>query len=86
MKKLLLTLVCVLSAGLWAENYAVRFCGQNGGENTKVCAGARVGTEPDGSEEWGVATCGPDITIAPGAVVPAGAMIYESVGGMSHDN
>ena len=36
MKKLLLTLVCVLSAGLWAENYAVRFCGQNGGENTKV--------------------------------------------------
>ena len=34
MKKLLLTLVCVLSAGLWAENYAVRFCGQNGGENT----------------------------------------------------
>ena len=56
------------------------------GENTKVCAGARVGTEPDGSEEWGVATCGPDITIAPGAVVPAGAMIYESVGGMSHDN
>lgn len=29
------------------------------GENTKVRAGAKVGTDPDGSESWNVATCGP---------------------------
>lgn len=55
------------------------------GENTKVLGGAHVGTEPDGSEGWGVATCGPGITIGEGAVVPAGAMIYESVEGTNHD-
>ena len=33
------------------------------GENTVVCAGAHVGAAPDGSEGWGVATCGPDIEI-----------------------
>ena len=46
------------------------------GENVRVCAGAHVGTEPDGTDAWGVATCGPDITIREGAVVPAAAMIY----------
>ena len=46
------------------------------GENTVVCAGAHVGAAPDGSEGWGVATCGPDIEIKAGAVVGAGAMIY----------
>lgn len=46
------------------------------GENTRVCAGAHVGAAPDGSESWGVATCGPDIVIRSGAQVPAGAMIY----------
>lgn len=51
------------------------------GENTKIQAGARVGTQPDGSEDWGVATVGPGIVVGPGAVVPAGAMIYESVEG-----
>ena len=51
------------------------------GENTVIEAGARVGTEPDGSDGWDVATCGPNITIGAGAVVPAGAMIYESVEG-----
>lgn len=55
------------------------------GERTKVLAGARVGTQPDGSEDWGVATCGPGITIGAGAVVPAGAMIYETVEGKNHD-
>ena len=39
-------------------------------------AGARVGTEPDGTEGWGVATLGPDVTVRAGAAVPAGAMIY----------
>lgn len=46
------------------------------GENTVVSAGAHVGAPPDGTEEWGVATCGPDITIRSGAQVPAAAMIY----------
>lgn len=49
------------------------------GENTRVCAGARVGTQPTGEEGWGIATCGPKIRVAPGAVVPAGAMIYGDV-------
>ena len=47
------------------------------GENTVVGKGAHVGTAPDGTESWGVATCGPDITIREGAVVPASAMIYK---------
>lgn len=46
------------------------------GENTVVSAGAHVGAPPDGTNEWGVATCGPDITIRSGAQVPAAAMIY----------
>ncbi len=51
------------------------------GEDTVIGAGAHVGTQPDGSEGWDVATCGPNITIGEGVVVPAGAMIYESVEG-----
>ena len=46
------------------------------GENTVIGNGAHVGAAPDGTDAWGVATCGPDITIRPGAVVPASAMIY----------
>ena len=46
------------------------------GERTVIKAGAHVGAAPDGSDAWGVATCGPDITIHENAVVPAGAMIY----------
>ena len=49
------------------------------GENTKVRAGARVGSEPDGSADWNVATCGPNIEVGAGAVVKAGAMLYDSV-------
>ena len=48
------------------------------GENTVISAGAHVGTAPDGSEGWSVATCGPDIHIGAGVSIPAGAMIYES--------
>ena len=51
------------------------------GENARVCAGAKVGSAPDGTEGWGVATCGPDITVGPGVVVEANAMLYESVEG-----
>ncbi len=46
------------------------------GENTVIGEGAHVGAAPDGTDEWGVATCGPDIKIRAGAVVPASAMIY----------
>ncbi len=46
------------------------------GEHTVIEEDAHVGGAPDGTDAWGVATCGPDITIRSGAVVPAGAMIY----------
>ena len=48
------------------------------GENVVVKAGATVGTEPDGSDNWGVATVGPNVTVRSVAAVPAGAMIYSS--------
>ena len=48
------------------------------GENTVVGKDAHIGQAPDGSESWGVATCGPNINIRDGASVPAGAMIYTS--------
>ena len=48
------------------------------GEGTVVRAGAHVGAAPDGTDGWGVATCGPEIEIRPGARVKAGAMIYTS--------
>ena len=48
------------------------------GENVVVGNNARVGTAPDGSAEWNVATVGPNVDIREGAVVPAGAMIYKS--------
>ena len=47
------------------------------GENTVVAAGAKVGGPPDGSEDWHVATCGPNIRIREGGVVAPGAMIYD---------
>ena len=46
------------------------------GENTVVGVNAHIGGAPDGTDGWGVATCGPGITIRPGAAVPAGAMVY----------
>ena len=48
------------------------------GENTVVHKDAHVGAPPDGTDAWGVATCGPNIEIRQGAQVPAGAMIYKS--------
>ena len=51
------------------------------GEGVHICRDARVGAEPDGTEAWGVATCGPGITVGPGAVVPPKAMLYENVMG-----
>ena len=49
------------------------------GENAVVHAGAHVGAQPDGSEEWNVATCGPNVEVGSGAVVKPGAMLYDSV-------
>ena len=49
------------------------------GENARICRGAHVGTEPDGTESWGVATCGPDVTVGPGAMVAPGAMLYDDL-------
>ena len=46
------------------------------GENTVIHSGAHVGMPPDGTDAWGVATCGPNVEIRSGAQVPAGAMIY----------
>ena len=46
------------------------------GENTVIGKNAHIGAAPDGTDGWGVATCGPDITIREGAVVGASAMIY----------
>ena len=51
------------------------------GEYARVAAGAVVGAEPDGSESWGIATLGPNVTVGAGAVVKPGAMLYESVEG-----
>ena len=59
----------VVKAGATVE-YAIL------GENTVIGPGAVVGTAPDGTEGWGVATCGPNVTVSAGKVIPAGAMIY----------
>ena len=48
------------------------------GENVVVKSGAVVGTDPDGSDNWGVATVGPDVTVGSGAVIAPNAMIYSS--------
>lgn len=48
------------------------------GENTVVKAGAHVGAAPDGTDAWGVATIGPNVTVREDAVVPASSMIYKS--------
>ena len=59
----------VVKAGATVE-YAIL------GENTVIEQGAVVGSSPDGSEGWGVATCGPNVVVKAGQAVPAGAMIY----------
>ena len=46
------------------------------GENTVVRKGAHVGQAPDGTDGWGVATCGPNIEIKQNGIVRSGAMIY----------
>ena len=51
-------------------------------ENVDVGEGAVIGERPEDKEnldEWGVAVVGNDVTIAPGAVIPAKAMIDHDV-------
>ena len=48
------------------------------GENAVIKAGAVVGSEPDGSENWSVATIGPDVVIGHGEEIPAGSMVYSN--------
>lgn len=48
------------------------------GENTTVGKGAHVGGPPDGTAEWGVATCGSNIYVRDGGHVKPGDMIYKS--------
>ncbi len=52
-------------------------------ENTVIGENAHVGADPSAvnSADWGIATIGADLTVAPGAVVPPKAMISENVGG-----
>ena len=49
------------------------------GEGVHVCAGAQIGSGPSGEDGWDIATIGPKLRVAAGAVVPAGAMIYSDV-------
>ena len=46
------------------------------GEGAEIGENAAVGSAPDGSEGWSVATCGPDCAIPAGKTVPAGSMVY----------
>lgn len=62
---------CVVEDGATVE-YAII------GENTIVHKNAHVGGAPDGTDSWGVATCGPNIEIKEGGIVKSGSMIYES--------
>ena len=46
------------------------------GENVTIGPGAHVGSVPDGTESWNIATLGPNVSVKKGAQVPAGAMVY----------
>ena len=73
-------LYSILMPGAYVESGA-RVAYAIVGEGARVCRGAVVGTEPDGSADWGVATCGPGITVGPGCFVPPRAMLYADVEG-----
>ncbi len=50
-------------------------------ENATVEENAVVGSTPDGSEDWGIATVAGDVTVGAGATVAPNAMIRENVKG-----
>lgn len=55
------------------------------GEGTQVGDGANIGTEPDGSADWGVTTCGSHCRIPDGAIIGAGKMLYSNGKGGGQD-
>ena len=46
------------------------------GEKVKVKKGAVVGSAPDGSDNWTVATCGPNVVVEEGQVIKPNEIIY----------
>ena len=50
-------------------------------EDTVIGENARVGTSPDGTEDWGIAVIAQGLRVGPEAVVPAKAMITRNVKG-----
>jgi len=43
-------------------------------ENARVCAGARVGQDPDGTDDWGVAVVASGVRVGPGKTLAAAQM------------
>ena len=50
-------------------------------ENSVIGESARVGSSPDGTEDWGIAVVAQNLTIGDGAVVPPKAMVTRNVKG-----
>lgn len=48
-------------------------------ENAVIGETSRVGTPPDGSEDWGIAVVAGDVKIGPAATITAGAMVTRNV-------
>lgn len=55
------------------------------GVGTQIGDGANVGAEPDGSDTWGVTTCGPHCHISAGTIIGAGKILYSNGKGGSED-
>ena len=70
----------ILMPGAWIEEGAVVEYSIIA-ENVTVGRNAHIGASPENTEpeKWGVATCAAGISIAPGAVVEANSMIYDSI-------
>lgn len=56
------------------------------GEGSVIAEGAVVGSEPDGSEDWGLATVGPGLKIGKNVVIKPASMLYESVASMPEED
>lgn len=60
---------CIIESGA-TVSYAII------GEGARIGSGAQVGSVPDGTKSWGIATCGPKTVVADGTVIKAGTMLY----------
>jgi len=47
------------------------------GEGAEICENACVGCSPNGDDNWGIVTVGPEVTVKAGEKIPCGAMIEE---------